>query len=77
MDASAKAVSAVSVDGTGKVFCHHDIAGISSGAHTVKATYIIKDAIFGDKESAQSVPFSFNVPVAPSVAPFTLQLSAD
>lgn len=72
VDALAKEVLPV-VAAAGGVQCKKDFAGEASGQHTVRATHIIKDAIWGDRESAQSAPFAFGVPPLPG-APSALKL---
>lgn len=74
MDAAAKEVLPVTLDASGNPYCSRDMAGTANGSHTMKATFIIKDAAWGDRESAQSPPFTFVVPAAPGAAPSALRL---
>ena len=67
MDATAKVVIPVVAEAGGNI-CKFDLAGISNGAHTVKATAIAIDPIWGSQESVESLPLSFvkpGVPTAP------------
>jgi len=66
MDAASKLVIAVTAQGVEKI-CKHDLAGISTGSHTVRMTCIVNDPVWGDQESAQSLPLTFVKPI--SVAP--------
>ena len=60
---------------TGGNICKHDIAAVSTGAHTVTMTSItVNDPIWGSQESAKSSPLSFVRPAAPS-APAGLGLA--
>jgi hypothetical protein len=73
LDAAPKQTVPVTLSGTSKI-CKFDIAGIANGAHTIKATAIINDSIWGVLESPQSVPLSFTKPASPA-APATLRLA--
>jgi len=72
MDAAAKVVIPVVPDVGGNI-CQYDLAGISNGSHTVRATAIAADPVFGDQESAESLPLSFVKPGQPG-APGGLKL---
>lgn len=47
--------------------CRFDVQAVSTGAHNVRMTAIRDDPIWGTLESAQSPPFAFAKPSAPSV----------
>ena len=73
LDAVPKVVISVTAV-TGGNICKHDLAGITSGAHTVRFTAItVNDPIWGSQESAQSSPLSFSKPGLPA-APAGLAL---
>ena len=65
-DGGARADVPVVVTPAGKV-CKWDLAGFTAGAHTVNATAVAIDPIWGRLESAPSAPFGFSVPTAPKV----------
>src|SRR3990167_1843929 len=65
MDAAPKVVIPVVAE-TGGNICKFDLAGISNGSHTVRATAIAIDPIWGTEESAESVPLSFVKPALPA-----------
>lgn len=58
----------------GKNHCNHSVKGLPLGTHTVKMTGIINDPIAGEKESPQSLPFTFVLPVPPLGAPDSFRL---
>lgn len=72
VDAQPKVTIPVVVQGADKI-CRFDLAGLAAGSHTVKMTAIANDPVYGTKESAESLPLSFVVPVVPS-APANLRL---
>lgn len=74
MDAAAKVVVPVFTDATGK-YCKFDIASVAVGSHTVKATFINQDPVWGALESALSAPFLFVRPAIPTAAPTGLGVS--
>lgn len=74
MDAAAKQVVPVALDANSKPYCKFDINTVSTGSHTVTATFIVDDPIWGARESAKSVPFVFTGPPAPS-SPAALKLT--
>lgn len=65
LDAAAKVEAAVVKDSTG-TYCKFDIASVGVGAHTAKATHIVKDAIWGTLESGYSNTVNFTKPGAPA-----------
>ena len=71
-DALPKAVLPVVPDVGGNI-CQYDLAGISNGSHTLRATAIAVDPVFGTEESAESLPLSFVKPGQPG-APGLLRL---
>jgi hypothetical protein len=73
LDAAPKQTVPVTIAGAGKI-CKFDLAGIANGAHTVKATAIVNDPVWGVQESPQSAPLSFTKPASPA-APATLRLA--
>ena len=72
MDAVPKVVIPVVAEAGGNI-CKFDLAGISNGSHTVMATAIAIDPIWGSQESVQSSPLSFVRPAGVS-APAGLEL---
>lgn len=73
LDATAKVDVAVAKDANGKAYCQFDMAGIPTGAHTVKATFVLNDPIWGRVESPVSVPLALTRPGSP-IAPAGLGL---
>lgn len=73
LDAAPKQTVPVTISGTGKI-CKFDLAGIANGAHTVKASAIVNDPVWGVQESPQSVPLGFTKPASPA-SPATLRLA--
>jgi hypothetical protein len=74
LDAAAKVESAVTTDAAG-TYCKLDMAGVTVGSHSAKLSFIVRDVVWGALEGAQSVPFSFARPLAPTVAPSGVSLS--
>lgn len=74
IDAAPKEVLPVALDTAGKPYCSRDMKDALPGQHSLKATFIIHDAQWGDREGAQSAPFSYTVPSSPSVTPAALRL---
>ena len=68
IDATAKVDSPVE-SVTGGKRCKYDVGGISTGTHTIKATFVNIDPVWGRSESVFSVPLSVTRPGAPVVAP--------
>lgn len=66
LDAAAKVDVAVAKDANGKAYCQFDMAGITTGAHTVKATFILVDPTWGRVESPVSVPLALTRPGSPT-----------
>jgi hypothetical protein len=61
---------------TGGKRCKYDISGVLVGQHTIKASYISIDPVWGRAESAYSAPLVFTRPVAATpVAPTGLVLT--
>jgi hypothetical protein len=73
LDAAPKQTVPVTLSGTSKI-CKLDLAGIANGAHTVKATAIVNDPVWGVQESPQTAPLGFTKPASPA-APATLRLA--
>lgn len=73
LDATPKVDVAVAKDANGKAYCQFDMAGITTGAHTVKATFVIIDPTWGRVESPVSVPLALTRPGSP-LAPAGLGL---
>lgn len=65
LDTSAKLEAAVTKDSSG-TYCKFDIASVSVGAHTAKATHIVRDSIWGTLESGYSNTVNFTKPGAPA-----------
>lgn len=75
IDTAARAETAVSRDATGAVFCKIDVGAVAAGgSHTVRASFIVRDSVWGSLESAQSPPFVFARPSLPA-APAGLGLA--
>jgi hypothetical protein len=72
-DGGARLDVPVTVTPAGKI-CKWDLAGFTAGAHTVNATAVLIDPVWGRLESAPSAPFAFSVPTAPK-APSGLALT--
>jgi hypothetical protein len=72
MDSAARTDVAVAMSGTAKI-CKLDLAGLGSGSHTVNATTVDIDPVYGRRESVPSANFTFVVPTAPP-APSGLKL---
>lgn len=64
----------IAPDSTGTYAFALSLSGIAAGSYTVTAQCCVNDATWGQACSAQSAPFSFTVPGAPS-APGTLKIS--
>lgn len=73
MDATPKQTVAVATAGSSKI-CKLDLAGLTVGSHTVTATAIVNDPIWGVLESAPSLPLSFVKPAVPA-SPVNIRLS--
>ncbi len=67
IDTAAKVDSPVETV-TGGKRCKYDLALISAGAHTIKATYVNIDSTWGRSESVASVPLNVTRP-GPVTAP--------
>jgi hypothetical protein len=71
LDSGAKVeVPVVSVSPTSAI-CKYDVGGVVVGAHTIKATFINVDPLWGRSESVYSVPLDFErpaqtIPTSPS-----------
>lgn len=72
MDAGTRADAPVAMSGTNKI-CKLDLAHLSGGSHTVSATAVALDAVWGRRESVPSALFTFAVPTIPA-APVGLGL---
>lgn len=69
LDSGVKIEVPVTSDATGK-FCKFDVGNVIAGSHTVTATFILKDSLWGNLESAPSPPFTFvrpDTPVSPNI----------
>lgn len=64
----------IAPDSTGTYAFALSLSGIAAGSYTVTAQCCVNDATWGQACSAQSAPFSFTVPGAPS-APGVLSIS--
>ena len=65
LDSAAKVDVPVASDATGK-YCKYDVGSVSAGSHTVKATFVVIDSVWGRLESPVSAPFAFTRPVSPA-----------
>lgn len=72
LDSGERSDSPVAASGADKI-CKLDLAGLAAGPHTITATAVAVDTIWGRLESAASAPFAFDVPTTPS-APSGLRL---
>lgn len=66
VDATPKVDLPVLATPTGNI-CNYDLASISVGAHTIKATAVVLDPVWGRLESADSIPLSLSKPGIPLV----------
>ena len=73
VDAAAKIEVPVVKDASG-IYCKYDLSAVATGSHVVKATHIIKDALWGTLESGVSSPLAFARPASPT-GPAGLALS--
>lgn len=73
IDAVPKQVFPAFVEGTNKIV-HYDLVGIAVGTHTVRATCIAQDPVWGDQESPQSLPLQFAKPSSSTVAPVGIRV---
>lgn len=76
LNSAAKVDVPVALDAAGNPYCRFDIGTVGTGAHVVKATAVLLDAVWGRLESAESLPLSFSRPAAPGV-PSSLKLRAE
>ena len=61
LDTAVRVISPV-VAGTGGNICKYDLAGIPAGPHSISMTAIaVNDPVWGNQESAQSIPLAFDV----------------
>jgi len=76
LDSNAKVeVPVVTVTPTTAI-CKYDVGNVSVGQHTIKATFINVDPLWGRNESVQSAPFDFIRPGAGTItSPSGLGLS--
>lgn len=74
LDTAPKVDVVVAKDGGGKAYCRFDMASLTTGAHTVKATFVIIDPVWGRQESPVSVPLALTRPGSPT-APAGLGLT--
>ena len=68
MDAGVRTDVAVVLSGTDKI-CKLDLAGLATGSHTVSATAVAIDPVWGRQESPASANFPFVVPTTPVTPP--------
>ena len=73
LDAQPKVDVPVATDAAGK-FCKMDIANMPAGNHTIRATYVNIDPLWGRQESVPSLPLAVTKPSAP-LAPLGLSVS--
>lgn len=73
LDAQPRAEIAVA-SSAGGPYCKFDVGSVADGSHTIKMTHVRKDVVWGDLESAQSVPLVFQRPALPG-APAGVSLS--
>lgn len=66
LDAAARADVPIAMSGPSKI-CRLDIAGVAVGSHTVNATAVAIDTVWGRRESPASTNFTFSVPTIPTV----------
>jgi hypothetical protein len=71
-DAGTRTDVAVALDGTAKI-CKLDISSLAAGSHTVNATAVAIDPVWGRRESVASANFPFVVTTVP-VPPLGLGL---
>lgn len=74
LDAATVGVDSPVVTDTAGTYCHYDLSGVSVGAHTVKAKFVLVDAVWGRQESAFTAPLNFTRP-GPLQAPAGLILA--
>jgi hypothetical protein len=72
LDAAARTDVAVALSGTDKI-CKLDLAGLAAGSHTLTATAVDIDPVWGRRESVPSANFMVVVPTNP-IAPSGLKL---
>lgn len=72
LDTLPKVDMPVATEAAGK-YCLFDIGTLPAGAHTVRATFVNIDPIWGRSESVNSVPLGVTKPAQP-VAPTGLEL---
>lgn len=73
LDAQPRAEIAVTSSANGP-FCKFDVGTVTTGSHTIKMTHVLKDPVWGNKESVQSGPLAFQNPASPA-APAGVSLS--
>jgi hypothetical protein len=76
IDTLPKQILPVARDAANKPYCSRDMLDATVGAHSLKAAFVAKDAVWGDKEGALSAPFSYTVPSSTSAVPAALKLIA-
>jgi hypothetical protein len=67
LNAAPRVEIAVALKAENRPYCRYDLVGVAVGSHTIRMTHVAKDTIWGDLESAQSVPFTFSRPGTPGV----------
>lgn len=72
LDTAAKVEVPAVIDPSGAI-CKYDLASAPTGAHVVKARFILRDPVWGVIESADSAPLNFLRPGAPT-APLGLSI---
>ncbi len=65
LDSAAKVEVPVAKDANNASICKFDLASVSTGSHSLKATAIIKDPVWGNQESVQTAPLAFVRPASP------------
>ena len=73
LDGVVKVDSLVAVSPLGKS-CKIDIGSVGGGNHSITASFVNIDTIYGRQESVQSAPFVFVVPSGTINAPGALKL---
>jgi hypothetical protein len=65
LDGTPRQLVAAPKDATGNPYCKLDVAGVTNGAHTLAAAFVIQDATWGEQEGPKSDPFPFTRPAPP------------
>jgi len=65
IDSAAKVESPVATVAGGKI-CKYDVSGLTTGQHTITATFIGNDPVWGRLESVPSLPLVLSRPGTPT-----------